>query len=111
MIDWKRVGALRDELGESEFSPVIELFLDEVEGIVMRLNHADAPRLESDLHLLLGSASNLGFAAFGRLCHLGVVAAREGKAEDFDIAGLLDCYAASKKEFVAGIGAERSGVA
>ena len=29
MIDWKRVGILREELGEADFASVIELFLDE----------------------------------------------------------------------------------
>ena len=111
MIDWKRVQALREELGETDFAAVIELFLDEVEGIVMRIGHGDPDQLENDLHFLKGSAANLGFTAFGRLCQLGEIECRNGHAENFDLAGLLDCYAATKKDFVAGNGVRKSGVA
>ncbi len=111
MIDWNRVQALREELGAADFASVIELFLDEVEGIVMRIGHGDADQLENDLHFLKGSAANLGFTAFGRLCQRGEVAVRGGHAADFDMAALLDCYAVTKREFVAGNSARHSGVA
>ncbi len=111
MIDWKRVNDLREELGEADFVTVIELFLDEVESIVMRIGHGDADQLENDLHFLKGSAANLGFTAFGRLCQQGEVACRNGHSEGFDLAGLLDCYAATKKDFVAGNSQRQSGVA
>ena len=68
MIDWKRVQALKEELGADDFLPVVELFLDELEGIVMRLAHGDAERLECDMHFLHGSAASLGFTAFASLC-------------------------------------------
>lgn len=111
MIDWKRVHSLREELGEADFASVIELFLDEVEGIVMRLGHGDPDQLENDLHFLKGSAANLGFTAFGRLCQQGEVEARNGRAQAFDLGGLLDCYALTKKDFVAGNSGRQSGVA
>ena len=33
MIDWKRVRELRDEIGEEDFSEVVDLFLEEVEEV------------------------------------------------------------------------------
>lgn len=111
MIDWKRVGILREELGEADFASVIELFLDEVEGIVMRIAHDDPRQLENDLHFLKGSAANLGFTAFGQLCQRGEVEVRNGRMAEFDLAGLLDCYAATKRDFVAGTASRQSGVA
>ncbi|NHF73126.1 Hpt domain-containing protein [Paracoccus xiamenensis] len=111
MIDWKRVHDLREELGEEDFATVVELFLDEVEGIVMRIGHGDADQLENDLHFLKGSAANLGFTVFGQLCQQGEAECRNGHRENFDMAGLLDCYAATKRDFVAGISRRQSGVA
>ncbi|MBA4490808.1 Hpt domain-containing protein [Paracoccus sp. S1E-3] len=111
MIDWERVKILREELGEADFASVIELFLDEVEGIVMRIEHDDAHQLENDLHFLKGSAANLGFTTFGQLCQRGEVQVRHGQQAEFDLAGLLDCYAATKRDFVAGTGKRQSGVA
>lgn len=111
MIDWKRVQTLRDELGEADFASVIELFLDEVEGIVMRIGHGDPDQLENDLHFLKGSAANLGFTAFGKLCQQGEIECRHGQAANFDLPALLDCYAATKKDFVAGNSGRQSGVA
>ncbi|MDO5641299.1 MAG: Hpt domain-containing protein [Paracoccus sp. (in: a-proteobacteria)] len=105
MIDWKRVAALRAELGEAEFPPVVELFMDEIEGVVMRLAHSTAEKLESDLHFLRGSAANLGFASFGARCHQGEVSLRADSLDGVDLAALLECYAATKREFVAAMAA------
>ena len=33
MIDWERVTSLRDEVGEDEFRPLVEMFLDEIEAL------------------------------------------------------------------------------
>lgn len=102
MIDWDRVKSLRDELGEDDFLTVVELFLDEIEGTVMRLGTDDAVRLESDLHFLRGSALNLGFAAFGAACYDAEQIVRQGCAQSVSISGLLDSYAEHKKEFLTG---------
>lgn len=105
MIDWDRVAELRSEIGEDGFREVVELFLDEVEAVVMRLGRApQLARLEEDLHFLKGSAWNIGFAAFGGLCQAGERMAAAGRAEAVDIAAILACYGASKQAFLGGIG-------
>jgi HPt (histidine-containing phosphotransfer) domain-containing protein len=68
MIDWLRMTELRDEIGQEGFDEVVDVFLEEAEDVVTRLDHG--PTLE-DLHFLKGSALNLGFIAVAQLCHAG----------------------------------------
>lgn len=104
MIDWTRVNELRNEIGDDGFSEVVELFLDEVEEVIARLENAPDPRsFEQDLHFLKGSAWNLGFAAFGALCQSGERRAAQGQAATVDMAAVLASYAASKDCFLAGL--------
>lgn len=100
MIDWNRVIELRDEVGPAEFEPVLELFVDEVEDIVMRLSKDDPSKLERDLHFLKGSAWNLGFAEFGALCQSYEVLACQGKLDTVSVEEVLRCYSASKQLFM-----------
>lgn len=100
MIDWGRVIELRDEVGPDEFEPVLDLFIDEVEDIVMRLCRDDPARLERDLHFLKGSAWNLGFADFGRLCQQGEAAAALRRMDEIGLEELAACYASSKQVFM-----------
>ena len=72
MIDWARVGELRDEIGCEDFAEVVSLFLEEADEVVQRLGAcADAKALESALHFLKGSALNLGFERLAQLCQDG----------------------------------------
>ena len=104
MIDWMRVDELRSEIGSDGFAEVVELFLDEVEGVVMRLKtQPDPVRFESDLHFLKGGAWNLGFAEFGALCQDGERKAATGQREGIDIARVVDVYFASREIFLAGL--------
>lgn len=100
MIDWKRVVELHNEVGSAEFGPVLELFLDEIEEIVMRLS-ADLPtKLERDLHFLKGSAWNLGFTEFGDLCDACETSICRGRADRIRIDEIVTCYAISKQVFM-----------
>ncbi len=104
MIDWQRIDELHAEIGPDGFAEVVELFLDEVEAIVMRLSTAPDPqRLEADLHFLKGGAWNLGFAEFGALCQDGERRAAGGNAGSVDAGRIVDCYFASKQAFMAGL--------
>jgi HPt (histidine-containing phosphotransfer) domain-containing protein len=104
MIDWTRVNDLREEIGDDSFAEVVELFLDEVEEVVMRLAAAPYPgSYEQDLHFLKGSAWNLGFASFGALCQDGERQAARGQAAAIDIRAVIDSYAASKALFIDGL--------
>lgn len=102
MIDWGRVETLRSEVGAEDFCEVVDLFLEEVEEIVDRLAVRPDPALyEEDLHFLKGSALNLGFQRLGTLCQQGETRAVAHDADAVDIGAILDCYRASRAEFMA----------
>lgn len=104
MIDWHRIDELHAEIGPEGFEEVVELFLDEVEAIVMRLTTAPDPRsFEADLHFLKGGAWNLGFAEFGALCQDGERRAAGGGEGAIDIGRIVDSYFTSKQAFMAGL--------
>ncbi|MEZ5777262.1 MAG: Hpt domain-containing protein [Paracoccaceae bacterium] len=110
MIDWDRVTELRTEIGEEGFAEVVELFLDEVEGVVMKLHAAMSPeQIEDDLHFLKGGAWNLGFSAFGAYCEDGERKATIGQAAAVDLTRVADCYFESKAEFLAGLERQEPG--
>lgn len=104
MIDWARVDELCHEIGFDGFAEVVELFLDEVEDVVMRLGSAPNPvNYEQDLHFLKGSAWNLGFTDFGALCQDGERKAAGGQADSVDIRAVISSYGASKAVFMDGL--------
>ncbi|OYX44658.1 MAG: histidine kinase [Rhodobacterales bacterium 32-67-9] len=104
MIDWTRVDELRSEIGSDGFAEVVDLFLDEVEGVVLRLKSQPEPaRFEADLHFLKGGAWNLGFAEFGALCQDGERKAGAGQRDDIDIRRIVDVYFTSREIFLAGL--------
>lgn len=106
MIDWERVEELREEVGEDEFEEVVQLFLEEVEDVVQRLRTTPDPAsFEEDLHFLKGSALNLGFADFGRLCQEGESRAASGQAKSVDLAPVIDCFARSREAFLSELSA------
>jgi HPt (histidine-containing phosphotransfer) domain-containing protein len=80
MIDWDRVKDLKSEIGEDSFDEIIELFLEETDEVVARLTKENgASALEADLHFLKGSALNIGFSEFARLCQEGERSASMGE--------------------------------
>ncbi len=100
MIDWERANELREEVGAEDFAEVFEMFLKEVEEVMVRLIAAPSEAtMEDDLHFLKGSALSLGFAHFSKLCQVGETAAANGQAGDIDMDKIYQSYAASKTEF------------
>lgn len=101
MIDWNRVSELRSEVGEDEFSEVIELFLEEVDEVIDRLRETPDPQLyEQDLHFLKGSALNLGFQELGQLCQIGETAAAAGQQDEIALDPILESYVTSRTAFL-----------
>ncbi|WP_347268019.1 Hpt domain-containing protein [Paracoccus sp. (in: a-proteobacteria)] len=97
MLDWNRINELRGEVGDDEFQLILELFLDEVEGTMMRLVPGDALHLETHLHFLKGCAWNLGFADFGNLCDEAERRVAAQGSDEVSIEALLTSYGASKQ--------------
>lgn len=107
MIDWTRIAQLRRDIGGDDFDEVIEIFVDEVEGIIDRLRDAASPeQIVDDLHSLKGSASNLGFTAVTQVCTAGAARVQRLDQGGFELAELLQTYEMSKACFLDGIAAQ-----
>jgi histidine phosphotransfer protein HptB len=101
MIDWDRVDALRDEIGDDDLAEVVALFLEETDAVAERLSGSSpAARLEADLHFMKGSALNLGFADLARACADGERQARSGTPPVDALPAILALYGASKSAFL-----------
>ncbi|MFB2532038.1 Hpt domain-containing protein [Paracoccus sp. p4-l81] len=101
MIDWNKVSELREEVGPQGFKEVIDLFLDEVEGVLLTLG-LPGRRAEPDLHFIRGCASNLGFSDLAQLCSDEELRTQAG--ETCDATAVERCYRRSKSLFLAGKG-------
>lgn len=112
MIDWTRVHELRSEIGEAGFAEVVDLFLEEVEAVLSRLDPAAGPgQLGNDLHFLKGCAWNLGFVEFGANCQTGEIDALANRCSDDRVAAIVTCYHASREAFLKGLGSRGSDAA
>lgn len=103
MIEWSRVRELKAEIGKDGFDEIVELFLEEVEGVIQKLKNDVSGQLEQDLHFLKGSALNLGFNNFAALCLTGEQLSAKGSADQVDVQSILDSYEASKIYFLEGL--------
>lgn len=104
MIAWDQVEELREAVGPDEFGELVEVFLDEVEGVLTQLSSdAAASELESQLHFLKGSALNLGFAEFSTLCQQGETIAKGGTTDGIDVPAIISSYHATKDLFLSEI--------
>jgi hypothetical protein len=107
MLDWNRINELRAEVGDDEFQLILELFLDEVEGVLMRLSRCDVLRLETNLHFLKGCAWNLGFSDFGNLCDRDERRVSDGRSVQVCTQALIQCYSESKQALMRALAAEQ----
>ncbi|WP_425044999.1 Hpt domain-containing protein [Primorskyibacter sp. S87] len=107
MIDWDRVQELKDEVGSDDFAEVVDLFLEEVQDVIDRLEAlSDRAKLEQDLHFLKGSALNLGFNDFSALCQDGERLSSESRASEVDLPSIIECYTLSRDCFMSGLNGE-----
>ncbi|MGR3600632.1 MAG: Hpt domain-containing protein [Heliomarina sp.] len=101
MIDWTRVNELRDEIGHEDFNEVVEMFLEEVEGIIERIQSSrDTSSYEADLHALKGCALNLGFESFAQVCQNGEQLAAKGQESRIDLPSVFASFVSSKNDFL-----------
>lgn len=104
MIHWPRVVELRDEVGPEDFDEVVDLFLEEVQEVIDRLEqNIELSQLEKDLHFLKGSALSLGFEDFSTLCQDGERKSASGEAALVDVAAIISSFETSKQVFQAGM--------
>ena len=68
MINESRIAELKADVGEDDFAEVVELFCEEVEGVLAELEITTQDALPEKLHFLKGSAQNVGLDQVARLC-------------------------------------------
>jgi histidine phosphotransfer protein HptB len=101
MIDWARVDELRSEIGQDDFMEVVDMFLEEADGVIVQLTAPpDLSQVESQLHFLKGSALNLGLTDLAALCQDGERLATIGGAAAVNLQQVADVYSASRKLFL-----------
>lgn len=83
-IDWTRLIALRDDIGEESFEDVALLFVVEIAEHLGRLRSAPGDAVAADFHFLKGSAANMGFTALVAACEDAERACISGRAPDID---------------------------
>jgi len=104
MIDWERVQELRSEIGPDSFMEVLEMFLEEADGVAERLaSGVPDAELEAELHFLKGSALNLGLDQLAGLCQAGERAAAHGAAAGVDKGAVMLAYAVSRAALLQGL--------
>lgn len=97
MINWTRVQELKVEIGEEDFAEVVDMFLEEVEEVIAKLQTDPVvAELEHDLHFLKSSALNLGFTEFANTCSDGEAKAANGQT--VDLQPVIETYLASKAD-------------
>ncbi len=100
MISWTRVNELREEIGEEDFAEVADMFMEEVEAVIVRLKAGPAlETLEEELHSLKGSALNLGFERLSNLCQIGEQQAAAGETGAIALGEIYETYEQSKRAF------------
>lgn len=102
-VDWSRVAELREEIGEEEFSEVVELFLTEVDEMIDGLMGAAPAEVEACMHALKGSSLNIGFALLAEVCRLGEEEAAAGRPGAIPPADVALCFHRSRDLFLEGL--------
>lgn len=104
MIDWNRLNALNHDFGADALGDVVALFIDEMDEAVTQLPAINGASARADaLHMLKGTAANLGLVALADLCARGEDGLR-GNADLPDFPALAarvrTTYAASRSELL-----------
>ncbi|MFC3119123.1 Hpt domain-containing protein [Jhaorihella thermophila] len=100
MIEWSRVNELREEVGESDFKEVVDLFLEEVSEALDRLSSSQGSA-EEHLHFLKGCALSLGFETLAQLCER--YERQAAGAQPVDVSAIVACFDRSRSEFLSGL--------
>lgn len=103
MIDWQQVNALCRDIGAVEFTEVVDLFLVELDRSVEHLNDRRSAVTEDKFHALKGTAQNLGFREFVRLCRTSETLCTRGRPELVDPGRIVRSYYSERREFLTGL--------
>ena len=97
MIDWNRVSELRSEVGEDDFDEVLVMFFDELADVLENLGTGGVEAIKRDLHMLKGSAINIGLADVSTLCRDCEMALAANPDNAIDLNAIRTAFVVSKK--------------
>jgi len=101
MIDWNRMTELKTDVGAEDFAEVIEIFMEEVEGVLSpMLSGEKRSRIDEDLHFLRGSALNIGFHRFAGICAEAEKLVATGRTGDIALGEIGRVFEASKAAYM-----------
>tara|TARA_R110000787_G_scaffold40444_2_gene100521 strand:- start:9563 stop:9934 length:372 start_codon:yes stop_codon:yes gene_type:complete len=104
MIDWAYVNGLRAGIGKDSFNEIVQVFFDETEDTLKRLEDAHRPiDITEELHFLQGSALNMGFVGFSAECRKSHDMSTDNADDMRHTAGLLATYGKSKTLFLSAL--------
>lgn len=99
MIDWQIASDLKQAIGTKVFDEVVAVFFAEADSTLSRMMAATtADGMKSELHLMKGSALNLGFNTLAELCQRLETRAEAGDTA-LPLAEVKAAYTASRAEF------------
>ena len=96
MINQTRLNELKEEVGEDDFAEVFEIFCEEVEEVLDRLEATPPSQLAERLHFLKGSALNIGFDELGALCQTAETRLKNDPSATIDLPTIRARYQSSK---------------
>ena len=96
MIDWTRISALEDELGQDEMPAIVSVFLEEVGEALDGL----AAPTEADMHFIKGSAATLGLADLTRISSEGEIRLRQNPLAEIAVGELHRAFEIEKRELL-----------
>ena len=96
MIDQTRLDELRAEIGSEDLAEVIEMFCEEVEDALSKLDGTSFENTVERLHFLKGSALNIGLTSVSDLCREEELRLREDPTAPPDIDKIKSVYARTK---------------
>ena len=97
LVNRKRLGELKEEIGHDEFGEVIEIFVEECDSAAAQLAEGVGEEVGPVLHFLRGAAMNLGLDALAAACLEGERAAGRGESGRVDGPAIAALYDASRK--------------
>lgn len=82
LVDWTRLAALREDIGEGCFAEIATMFVDEIQETLNRLTAAPDTATAADFHFLRGSAANMGLVEMALACERAEAECTAGRPAD-----------------------------
>lgn len=101
MLNWTTIKKLHHDIDPEDFDEIVDIFLGEMETEIQALRKDDCTdTIGCRLHFLKGSALNMGFETFSKLCTVGEQGLATPSTSGIDTFEIEECYKKSKTQFL-----------